>query len=75
MHEKRQLVLPGLEMTMSHGEGEGGGKKVAMGDLGLEKVFVRQASREEAAPPQGATAGWEVDDIVRKWDLVISMNE
>ncbi|XP_051908718.1 interleukin-20 receptor subunit alpha isoform X2 [Hippocampus zosterae] len=73
--EKRKLVLPGLEMTMSRGEGEGGGKKVAMGDLGLEKVFVRQASREEAAPSQGATTGWEVDDIVRKWDLVISMNE
>ncbi|XP_061609019.1 interleukin-20 receptor subunit alpha [Phyllopteryx taeniolatus] len=69
--QMRQLVLPGLETT-SRGEGEGGGEKVANGDLRVEKVFVRQASREEAGPRPAGAAGWEVDEIAKKWNLVIS---
>lgn len=49
------------------------------GKLLLENVFVRQVSEEEAEAQReverGRERGWEADDILTKWDLVISMDE
>lgn len=49
------------------------------GKLLLEDVFVRQVSEEEAEArrevERGGGRGWEADDILTKWDLVISMDE
>ncbi|XP_071335042.1 interleukin-20 receptor subunit alpha [Trachinotus anak] len=46
-------------------------------ELKLENVFVRQGSEEEAEAlrERGAETGWEVDDILTKWDLVISVDQ
>ncbi|KAM9778082.1 interleukin-20 receptor subunit alpha [Syngnathus typhle] len=57
--EKREPVLR-LEMTSGRGE-------VAEADLRSEKPFVRYPWWEEAEP-----LCWEVEDMVRNWDLVIS---
>ncbi|XP_061668909.1 interleukin-20 receptor subunit alpha [Syngnathoides biaculeatus] len=67
-----QLVL---ETTVMQGEDGGGGETVANGDLRSEKGFLGQASEEEAGPPQAGAAGWEMDEFVKNWNLVISMNE
>ncbi|XP_077409474.1 interleukin-20 receptor subunit alpha [Vanacampus margaritifer] len=63
------------QMVLNQGEGEGRGKKVAKQDLRLERVFVKEASQEMEAPPQGAAASCEVDDMARKWGLVFKDNE
>nr|XP_046228374.1 interleukin-20 receptor subunit alpha [Scatophagus argus] len=47
--------------------------------LMLENVFVRQGSEEEAEAQRelerNGERGWEADDILTKWDLVISMDQ
>ncbi|XP_070705361.1 interleukin-20 receptor subunit alpha [Pempheris klunzingeri] len=51
---------------------------VTNGELRLENVFVRQASEEEAEAQgemeRGGEISWEVDDVLTKWNLVISMD-
>ncbi|XP_054618561.1 interleukin-20 receptor subunit alpha [Dunckerocampus dactyliophorus] len=68
----RNLVLPGMEVNQEGGSKE---EEVANKELGLDNVLLKQASRGEAGPQPGPNAGWEVDDIVSKWKLVISMEE
>ncbi|XP_023140763.1 interleukin-20 receptor subunit alpha [Amphiprion ocellaris] len=51
---------------------------VMKGELKLENVFVRQASEEDEAQrevEQGRETGWQVDDILSKWNLTISMDQ
>ncbi|AWP19861.1 putative interleukin-20 receptor subunit alpha-like [Scophthalmus maximus] len=63
-------------------EGRMAGEEVhaAEGKLKLENVYVRQASEEEAEAvalrkvEQGGQTGWEGDDIMTKWNVVISMD-
>lgn len=47
--------------------------------LTLESVYVREASEEEAEAEAGMEKGgerqWEADDILTKWNLVISMEQ
>ncbi|XP_028253156.1 interleukin-20 receptor subunit alpha [Parambassis ranga] len=76
--ESRKLVLP-VKMVFTkdrgvdgvQGEEEAGGGEgeacLKKGELMFENVFVRQASEEEA---QG-----QLEDMVTKWNLVISMNQ
>ncbi|XP_077367501.1 interleukin-20 receptor subunit alpha [Festucalex cinctus] len=70
------LVLPGAGKDEEGGQGEGEGSetKVAKQELRLARVFVREASQEEEAPQQGASAAasCEVDDMASKWGLVLS---
>ncbi|XP_070843686.1 interleukin-20 receptor subunit alpha [Chaetodon trifascialis] len=48
-------------------------------ELTLKSVYVREASEEEANAERGVERGgerqWEADDILTKWDLVISMDQ
>lgn len=72
-----KLVLPELEMlvTTENGLGKGGEHKeggeeevdATRGKLLLGDVFIRQASEEDR--------GWEADDILTKWNLVIPIEE
>uniref|UniRef100_A0A3P8TMW9 Interleukin 20 receptor, alpha n=1 Tax=Amphiprion percula TaxID=161767 RepID=A0A3P8TMW9_AMPPE len=51
---------------------------VMKGELKLENVFVRQASEEDEAQrevEQVRETGWQVDDILSKWNLTISMDQ
>nr|XP_057913040.1 interleukin-20 receptor subunit alpha [Doryrhamphus excisus] len=68
----RKLVLPGMEVNQERGSE---GEEAANKDLSLDNVLFRRASREEAGSLPGDDAGWEVDDIVSKWKLVISLEE
>ncbi|XP_060908297.1 interleukin-20 receptor subunit alpha [Labrus mixtus] len=47
--------------------------------LRLENVFVRQGSEEKAEAQReketGGELGWETDNLLSKWNLVISLNE
>ncbi|XP_051264542.1 interleukin-20 receptor subunit alpha [Dicentrarchus labrax] len=49
------------------------------GELKLENVYVRQGSEEVAEAQKemerSGERGWEVDDILTKWNLVISMDQ
>lgn len=75
--ETGKLVLPELEMlvTRENGLGKGGKHKeggeeevdATGGKLLLGDVFIRQASEEDR--------GWEADDILTKWNLVIPVEE
>ncbi|KAM7368067.1 hypothetical protein PAMP_014318 [Pampus punctatissimus] len=87
--ETGKLVLPQVEMAFNKEGGLDGllqgerGREVRVGDeeevntmkdeLRLENVFVRQASEEEAQ--SGVETAWEADDIMTKWNLVISMDQ
>ncbi|KAI3364411.1 hypothetical protein L3Q82_011198, partial [Scortum barcoo] len=86
-----KLVLPEMPMEFDaeggstwrekgREAGMGGEEEAYMkkGELTLENVFVRQASEEEAEAKRegrGGGAGWELDDILTKWDLVISVDQ
>ncbi|XP_051792987.1 LOW QUALITY PROTEIN: interleukin-20 receptor subunit alpha [Acanthochromis polyacanthus] len=51
---------------------------VMKGELTLENVFVRQASEEDEPQKeleQVRETEWEVDDILSKWNLTISMDQ
>ncbi|XP_026175163.1 interleukin-20 receptor subunit alpha [Mastacembelus armatus] len=86
--EFRKLVLPGIKMELDGLRLEEKGSEDRIGEkdeevksvkagLRLENVFVRQPSEEEAealrAKERGGETGW--DDILTKWDLVISMDQ
>ncbi|XP_067428932.1 interleukin-20 receptor subunit alpha [Thunnus thynnus] len=87
--ETRKLVLPKMEINKEGGldgllQGERGREdrmggeeevKTMKDDLRLESVFVRQASEEEAEAQRGMETAWEADDIMTKWNLVISMDQ
>ncbi|KAM7395598.1 hypothetical protein PAMA_007052 [Pampus argenteus] len=45
------------------------------GELRLESVFVRQASEEETEAQSRVETAWEANDIMTKWNLVISMDQ
>lgn len=86
--ETRRLVFPGIgteagidDMKEREEEKEDrvGGEEgnAVKGELKLENVFVKQASEEEI---EGETEGdgeaeWEADDILSKWNLIISMDQ
>lgn len=89
--ETRKLVLSKMEMVFNKEGGLGwllqgergredrmGGEeevKAMKGELRLESVFVRQVSEEEAEEQRGEETAWEVNDIMTKWNLVISNNQ
>lgn len=89
--ETRQLRLPefnaeeGLDRLMlpyaARQDGMAGEDEEAFamkGELTLENVFVRQASEEDEAQRelgQVRETRWEVDDILSKWNLTISMDQ
>ncbi|XP_008296014.1 uncharacterized protein LOC103369148 [Stegastes partitus] len=86
--ETRKLVLPefgggrGLMLPYRGRPDMMGGEDeeayVMKGELKLENVFVRQASEEEEAQRQlekVRATRWEVDDILTKWNLTISMDQ
>ncbi|XP_074471991.1 interleukin-20 receptor subunit alpha [Sebastes fasciatus] len=84
--QTRKLVLPGMALEFNR-EGGLDGEKGMMGgekeeevnslegELRLENVFVRQGSEEEREMERGGGAGWETDDFLTRWNLVISMDE
>ncbi|XP_068198965.1 interleukin-20 receptor subunit alpha [Antennarius striatus] len=57
----------------AHKEEEEEEVNAKMGNLTLENVFVRQASEEEAEAM--VMRGEEADDVLAKWDLVVSMDQ
>lgn len=78
--------LDGLMQREKGWENRVGGEEevsATKGELTLENVYVRQASEEEAEAQRerergrerDRVGGWEVDDILTKWDLVISMDQ
>ena len=83
----RKLVLPdmameitkvaGLDGSMQGEKGDSGvvGEEMSAmkGELRLANVFVRQGSEEEAEAQRTRERG-EADDIIAKWNLVISMD-
>lgn len=86
--ETKRLVLPQLEkgfnkkgrsdearLSQTGSRGWVGGQDedmyVMKGELRLENVIVRQASEEEAELDRSG----RIEDILTKWDLVISMDE
>lgn len=82
----RKLVLQETAFTWEGGlegvtgvEGEGEEVTAKRGEFLLENVFVRQASEEEAEARSTVEIDgkrrWEEDDILAKWNLVISMDE
>ncbi|XP_034384004.1 interleukin-20 receptor subunit alpha [Cyclopterus lumpus] len=74
--ETGRLVLPQADVLML---GEKGGKKEEEVELRLENVFVRQGSEEMAEAQRemegGGGTGWEADDLLTRWNLVISMDQ
>ncbi|XP_070781737.1 interleukin-20 receptor subunit alpha isoform X2 [Enoplosus armatus] len=77
--------LDGLMQGEKESENRVGGEEkeeeeyVRKSELRLENVMVRQASEEEAEAQRemerGGETGWEADDILTKWNLVISMDQ
>lgn len=72
-------LLQGEKDRRNGVEGEEEGVYTARKKVLLENVFVRQSSEEEAeakrALERGGEKGLGLEDIVNKWELVISMNE
>ncbi|XP_061785470.1 interleukin-20 receptor subunit alpha [Nerophis lumbriciformis] len=60
----RRLLLPGTDNKQEEEE-----------ELRLDNVLLRQVSEEEAGPQQAGDPGLCLEDIVSKWNLVISMEE
>ncbi|KAM9339207.1 interleukin-20 receptor subunit alpha [Symphorus nematophorus] len=79
----REIGLDGLMQGQKGGESRVGGEEkevnVMKGRLTLEKVFVRQGSEEiteaQRELERGGEQGWESDDVLTKWNLVISMDK
>ncbi|XP_040920741.1 interleukin-20 receptor subunit alpha [Toxotes jaculatrix] len=75
--------LDGLIQRKEGSEDRMGGEEeevnAVKGELKLENVFVRQASEEETEAQReterGGETGWEANDILSKWNLVISVDE
>lgn len=78
--ETGKLVLPQMDGLMP---GEKGGKEEEeeeeVVELRLENVFVRQGSEEKAEAQRemeaGGGTGWEADDLLSRWNLVIAMDQ
>lgn len=89
--ETRKLVLPVMEMEFNEEEEldgpvpsnrmAGNYEEIYMpkGELKLENVYVRQTSEEEAEAQKDLEGGeetrWEANDLLTKWDLVVSMDQ
>ncbi|XP_028296136.1 interleukin-20 receptor subunit alpha isoform X2 [Gouania willdenowi] len=79
MLEMGSGVIGGLETN--RGDGLSGGNPLHMnhGGLRLENVFVRQQSEEEAETQReldrSRETGCEVENVLKKWQLVIADNE
>ncbi|KAG8011211.1 Interleukin-20 receptor subunit alpha, partial [Nibea albiflora] len=74
--------LDGLMQREKGWENRVGGEEevsATKGELTLENVYVRQASEEEAEAQReresGGVGGWEAEDLLTKWNLVISMDQ
>lgn len=84
--ESMQQVLPWMEITLKEEERLGGKREDKMtenfdwmyktrGPPKLESVLLRQASDEEAGALIDEETGSEVDNVLRKWDLVFSKDD
>ncbi|XP_039980577.1 interleukin-20 receptor subunit alpha [Xiphias gladius] len=71
--------MQGEEGSQGRMEGEEEEVKAVKGKLKWDNVFVTQASEEEAEAlremERGGETGWEENDILNKWNLVISMDQ
>ncbi|MEQ2301419.1 hypothetical protein AMECASPLE_035701, partial [Ameca splendens] len=78
MSNNKEERLGGMPSSERETEGKIAGNCKEMyttrSHLKLESVLIRQASDEEARPQVEGELGSEADDILSKWDLVISMD-